>query len=68
MATKFDELLDKVKTVDLDKLTEILNEVKKAVSDGEITEEDQKTLVEEAKKKEKESHSAVSIFKKHRKK
>lgn len=61
MATKFDELLDKVKTVDLDKLTEILNEVKKAVSDGEITEEDQKTLVEEAKKRKGEPFSGFNI-------
>lgn len=45
MATKLEELENKIKDVDTDQLTEITQEVEKAFSDEEITEKEKDELI-----------------------
>lgn len=61
MSDKFEALQNKIKNVDKEKLTGLIQEAKQAAEDGEITDTEREELVEIAKEQLGEPFSGFNI-------
>lgn len=58
---KLEELQNKISSVDKEKLTDVVKEIKKALDNGEISEKDQVELMKMAKQRLGEPFSGYNI-------